>query len=39
VCTDFKTLKVKVLIIFFGIPVFSARTDGRYSTAIKEGLV
>jgi len=25
-------LKVKVLIIFFGTPVFSARMDGRYRT-------
>jgi hypothetical protein len=30
VCTDFKMLQVKVPIIFFGKPVFSARTDGRY---------
>jgi hypothetical protein len=27
---DFKILEVKVPIIFFGIPVFSARRDGRY---------
>jgi hypothetical protein len=27
---DFKMLKVKVLIIFFGTPVFSARRDRRY---------
>jgi hypothetical protein len=31
VCTDFKMLQVKVPIIFFGTPVFSARRDGRYS--------
>jgi hypothetical protein len=30
VCTDFKMLQVKVPIIFFGTPVFSARRDGRY---------
>jgi hypothetical protein len=30
VCTDFKILYVKVPIIFFGTPVFSARRDGRY---------
>jgi hypothetical protein len=29
VYTDFKMLQVKVLIIFFGTPVFSARRDGR----------
>jgi hypothetical protein len=29
VCTDFNMLQVKVLIIFFGTPVFSARRDGR----------
>ena len=29
VCTDFKMLQVKVPIIFFGTPVFSARRDGR----------
>jgi hypothetical protein len=29
---DFKILKVKVLMIFFGTPVFSARRDGRYIT-------
>jgi len=28
-CTNFKMLKVKVLIIFFGIPVFLARKDRR----------
>ena len=30
VCTDFKMLKVKVPIIFFGTQGFSARRDGRY---------
>jgi hypothetical protein len=29
VCTDFKMLKVKVPIIFFGTQGFSARRDGR----------
>jgi hypothetical protein len=29
-CTDFKILQVKVPIIFFGTPGFSARRDGRY---------
>jgi hypothetical protein len=31
VCTDFKMLKVKVSIIFFGTQGFPARRDGRYS--------
>lgn len=30
-CIDFKMLKVKVPMIFFGTPVFSARRDRRYS--------
>jgi hypothetical protein len=29
VCRDFKMFKVKVPIIFFGTPVFSARRDRR----------
>jgi len=28
--TDFNMLQVKVPLIFFGTPVFSARRDGRY---------
>jgi hypothetical protein len=31
VCTEFNIFEVKVPIIFFGTPVFSARRDGRYS--------
>ena len=31
-CIDFKMLKVKVPIIIFGTPVFSARRDGRYGS-------
>jgi hypothetical protein len=36
-CRDFEMLQVKVPIDFFGTPVFSARTDGRYvfSTIVK----
>jgi len=30
VCIDFKMLEVKVPIVFFGTPVFSARRGGRY---------
>jgi hypothetical protein len=30
VCTEFDIFEVKVPIIFFGTPVFSARRDGRY---------
>jgi hypothetical protein len=37
VCTDFRMLQVKVPIIFFGTPVFSARRDGRYRHEIKIG--
>jgi hypothetical protein len=36
VCTDFKMLQVKVPIIFFGIPVFSAHKNRRYKIEIKE---
>jgi hypothetical protein len=35
VCTDFKMLQVKVPIIFFGTPVFSARRDGRYFKTLR----
>jgi hypothetical protein len=29
ICIEFNIFKVKVPIFFFGIPVFSARRDGR----------
>jgi hypothetical protein len=35
-CIDFKVLKVKVLIIFFGTVGFSLRRDGRYIMLIRE---
>jgi hypothetical protein len=36
VCTDFKMLKVKVSIIFFGTQGFSARRDGRYISNFRD---
>jgi hypothetical protein len=39
VCTDFKMLKVKVPIIFFGTPVFSVRRDGRYTDVAETKII
>ena len=35
VCTEFDIFEVKVPIIFFGTPVFSARRDGRYDSLMQ----